>query len=273
MVPPAISFLMSSAVLTPMRLGEIRDSDALLNVDDLLLPAISVICVFCPFLVGFRFLPRTGMVTRPQIRLSISCLVMPPSLSVVRFLPRSCSLFLVTSMSSRPRPSSSGTTLNSRTSPMAFLPGASGMLLCAVDEGVTRRTAISGRLMTTRLGGGGAPLALRAGGCGARTGRAAGAGPRRPGRWVTVWVAGPAAALGRGRPGASALGRGAGENGPDGGQPPLGVAAGLRRGARAGRRGPARLRGARAPGLQAEARRRAPAARRPPRGSDSATAS
>ena len=32
---------------------------------------------------------------------------------------------------------------------MALRPGAIGMFLCAVDDGVTRRTGISGRLMTT----------------------------------------------------------------------------------------------------------------------------
>src|SRR5262249_32960095 len=39
--------------------------------------------------------------------------------------------------------------LNSRTSPMAFLPGAIGAGLCAVLGGVTRLTWIEGRLITT----------------------------------------------------------------------------------------------------------------------------
>src|SRR5262249_61349559 len=144
----AMSFLISSAAFTPIRWDMSETVIPSWILMTFFSSAISVIWVFAPFLVGFFFLPRSGIVTRPQTRSAISCLEKVLSFSEVLFLPRSA-LFLVTSTSSRPRPKWSGTTLNSRTSPIAFLPGATGIFLYAVVVGVTRRTWTSGRLITT----------------------------------------------------------------------------------------------------------------------------
>ena len=66
--------------------------------------AIWVICVLAPFFVGFFFLPRMGMVTRPQTMSDSSCLETLVVVGTRRACAAPRSLFLETSTSSRPRP-------------------------------------------------------------------------------------------------------------------------------------------------------------------------
>ena len=89
--------------------------------------ARSVTCVFCPFLVGFFFLPRTGTKERSAMAdwsrsLGVSDFA---ASSAGRPVPRRF-LSLETSMNSRSRPRQPGTTFSSRTSPSARGPGAAG---------------------------------------------------------------------------------------------------------------------------------------------------
>ncbi len=66
-LPDAINFLMSSVVLTPMRCERSLTVMPSCTLMTFFSSAISVIWVFWPFLVGFFFLPRIGIDTRPKI--------------------------------------------------------------------------------------------------------------------------------------------------------------------------------------------------------------
>ena len=142
---------MRSEAFTPMaceRAETLIDSSIRITF---LCSARSVTCVFCPFLVGFFFLPRIGTKERSATAacsrsfgvsdLTASSAGRPPT-------PRRF-LSLETSMNSRSRPRLPGTTLSSRTSPSARGPGAAGYWPRAEVGGVTRRTGEVGLEITT----------------------------------------------------------------------------------------------------------------------------
>ena len=138
---------MSSAAFTPMRSARLAERDGVFDGDDLLVGAHLGDLGLVALLGGLPLLAANGK--RGTAAGEVDDLLLGEVRDLVALAALRAVLSLVTSMNSLPRPSMSGTTLNSFTWPMAFCPGAMGMFLWAVEEGVTRLTGMSGRLTTT----------------------------------------------------------------------------------------------------------------------------
>ena len=193
-------------------LGQVRDADGLLNADDLLLASHLGNLRLLPLLGGLPLLAtnRDGDAAPNQV---VHLLLGDAAFLVRRALLAAVLLLLlrdVDELAAAAEPI--GHHLEFAHLADGLLAGRHGDVFVRGGRGRHPAHGDERPADDHRLGGGGTPLALRAGGCGARTGRAAGAGAGQPRTVGDGLGGGPAAALRRGRPGAGALGRGAGEN-------------------------------------------------------------